>query len=94
MMSQAQTDAIFSAKSDLDAIRDRLGAAIGALFPPTDVTRSEGRTHRLPTRSSRTRVPPLPRARPPHGGGDPLAALERLRPKRTSTRRLPPALAA
>ena len=30
-MANAQTDAIFSAKTDLDAIRDRLGAAIGAL---------------------------------------------------------------
>ena len=30
-MANAQTDAIFSAKTDLDAIRDRLGTAIGAL---------------------------------------------------------------
>ena len=30
-MANAQTDAIFSAKTDLDAIRDRLGAAIAAL---------------------------------------------------------------
>ena len=30
-MANAQTDAIFSAKTDLDAIRDRLGVAIGAL---------------------------------------------------------------
>lgn len=31
MMAKHQTDAIFSAKSDLDAIRDRLGAAIGSI---------------------------------------------------------------
>jgi hypothetical protein len=30
-MANAQTDAIFSAKTDLDAIRDRLGTAIGSL---------------------------------------------------------------
>ena len=30
-MANAQTDAIFSAKTDFDAIRDRLGTAIGAL---------------------------------------------------------------
>ena len=39
-MANAQTDAIFSAKTDLDAIRDRLGAAIGALSG--DITEVDG----------------------------------------------------
>jgi len=36
MMATHQTDAIFSAKSDLDAIHDRLGAAIGSIS--SDIT--------------------------------------------------------
>ena len=39
-MAGAQTGAIFSAKSDLDAIQDRLGAAIGSLS--ADLTELEG----------------------------------------------------
>ena len=80
MMAKHQTDAIFSAKSDLDAIRDRLGAAIGSISADlADVTS---------LRAEPTVFDPLvadARAAIAKGqaalmyNGDPLAALEHLR---------------
>ncbi|WP_314966274.1 TPM domain-containing protein [uncultured Actinomyces sp.] len=80
MMAKHQTDAIFSAKSDLDAIRDRLGAAIGSISADlADVTS---------LRAEPTVFDPLvadARAAIAEGqaslmnNGDPLAALEHLR---------------
>ena len=80
MMAKHQTDAIFSAKSDLDAIRDRLGAAIGSISADlADVTT---------LRAEPTVFDPLvadARAAIAEGqaalmdNGDPLAALEHLR---------------
>ena len=80
MMAKHQTDAIFSAKSDLDAIHDRLGAAIGSISADlADVTT---------LRAEPTVFDPLvadARAAIAEGqaalmdNGDPLAALEHLR---------------
>ena len=80
MMAKHQTDAIFSAKSDLDAIRDRLGAAIGSISADlADVTS---------LKAEHTVFDPLvadARAAIAEGqaalmdNGDPLAALEHLR---------------
>ena len=80
MMAKHQTDAIFSAKSDLDAIRDRLGAAIGSISADlADVTslRAEPTVFDPLVADARAAIAEGQAAR--MNNGDPLAALEHLR---------------
>ena len=80
MMAKHQTDAIFSAKSDLDAIRDRLGAAIGSISADlTDVTslRAEPTVFDPLVADARAAIAEGQAAL--MNNGDPLAALEHLR---------------
>ena len=80
MMAKHQTDAIFSAKSDLDAIRDRLGAAIGSISADlADVTslRAEPTVYDPLVADARAAIAKGQAAL--MNNGDPLAALEHLR---------------
>lgn len=80
MMAKHQTDAIFSAKSDLDAIRDRLGAAIGSISADlADVTslRAEPAVFDPLVADARAAIAEGQAAL--MNNGDPLAALEHLR---------------
>ena len=80
MMAKHQTDAIFSAKSDLDAIRDRLGAAIGSISADlADVTslRAEPTVFDPLVADARAAIAKGQSAL--MNNGDPLAALEHLR---------------
>lgn len=80
MMAKHQTDAIFSAKSDLDAIRDRLGAAIGSISADlADVTslRAEPTVFDPLVADARAAIAKGQAAL--MNNGDPLAALEHLR---------------
>ena len=80
MMAKHQTDAIFSAKSDLDAIRDRLGAAIGSISADlADVTslRAEPTVSDPLVADARAAIAEGQAAL--MNNGDPLAALEHLR---------------
>ena len=80
MMAKHQTDAIFSAKSDLDAIRDRLGAAIGSISADlADVTslRAEPTVFDPLVADGRAAIAEGQAAL--MNNGDPLAALEHLR---------------
>ena len=80
MMAKHQTDAIFSAKSDLDAIRDRLGAAIGSISADlADVTslRAEATVFDPLVADARAAIAKGQAAL--MNNGDPLAALEHLR---------------
>ena len=80
MMAKHQTDAIFSAKSDLDAIRDRLGAAIGSISADlADVTslRAEPAVFDPLVADARAAIAEGQAALT--NNGDPLAALEHLR---------------
>ena len=80
MMAKHQTDAIFSAKSDLDAIRDRLGAAIGSISADlADVTslRAEPAVFDPLVADARAAIAEGQAAL--MDNGDPLAALEHLR---------------
>ena len=80
MMTKHQTDAIFSAKSDLDAIRDRLGAAIGSISADlADVTslRAEPTVFDPLVADARAAIAEGQAAL--MNNGDPLAALEHLR---------------
>ena len=76
MMAKHQTDAIFSAKSDLDAIRDRLGTAIGSISSDiSDVSTRSGRLqpahHRRSGSHRRGPERPLQQRRPPGRPGAP-----------------------
>ena len=80
MMAKHQTDAIFSAKSDLDAIRNRLGAAIGSISADlADVTslRAEPAVFDPLVADARAAIAEGQAAL--MNNGDPLAALEHLR---------------
>lgn len=80
MMAKHQTDAIFSAKSDLDAIRDRLGAAIGSISADlADVTslRAEPTVFDPLVADARAAIAEGQAAL--MNNGDPLAALKHLR---------------
>ena len=80
MMAKHQTDAIFSAKSDLDAIRDRLGATIGSISADlADVTslRAEPAVFDPLVADARAAIAEGQAAL--MNNGDPLAALEHLR---------------
>lgn len=80
MMAKHQNDAIFSAKSDLDAIRDRLGAAIGSISADlADVTslRAEPAVFDPLVADARAAIAEGQAAL--MNNGDPLAALEHLR---------------
>lgn len=80
MMAKHQTDAIFSAKSDLDAIRDRLGAAIGSISADlADVTslRAEPTVFDPLVADAHAAIAEGQAAL--MNNGDPLAALEHLR---------------
>lgn len=80
MMAKHQTDAIFSAKSDLDAIRDRLGAAIGSISADlADVTslRAEPAVFDPLVADAHAAIAEGQAAL--MNNGDPLAALEHLR---------------
>lgn len=80
MIAKHQTDAIFSAKSDLDAIRDRLGAAIGSISADlADVTslRAEPTVFDPLVADARAAIAEGQAAL--MNNGDPLAALEHLR---------------
>ena len=80
MMAKHQTDAIFSAKSDLDAIHDRLGAAIGSISADlADVTslRAEPAVFDPLVADARAAIAEGQAAL--MNNGDPLAALEHLR---------------
>lgn len=80
MIAKHQTDAIFSAKSDLDAIRDRLGAAIGSISADlADVTslRAEPAVFDPLVADARAAIAEGQAAL--MNNGDPLAALEHLR---------------
>lgn len=80
MMAKHQTDAIFSAKSDLDAIRDRLGAAIVSISADlADVTslRAEPTVFDPLVADARAAIAEGQAAL--MNNGDPLAALEHLR---------------
>ena len=79
-MANAQTDAIFSAKTDLDAIRDRLGAAIGALSGDiTEVDGLEADTALLAPLLADARAAIALGQRALVNDEDPLGALENLR---------------
>ena len=79
-MANAQTDAIFSAKTDLDAIRDRLGVAIGALSGEiTEVDGLEADTALLAPLVADARAAIALGQRALVNDEDPLGALENLR---------------
>ena len=79
-MANAQTDAIFSAKTDLDAIRDRLGAAIAALSGDiVEVTGLEADTALLAPLVADARAAIALGQRALVNDEDPLGALENLR---------------
>ena len=79
-MANAQTDAIFSAKTDLDAIRDRLGVAIGALSGDiTEVDGLEADTALLAPLVADARAAIALGQRALVNDEDPLGALENLR---------------
>ena len=80
MMAKHQTDAIFSAKSDLDAIRERLSTAIGSISADIkDVTSlgAEPAVFDPLVADARTAIAEAQAAL--MNTGDPLAALEHLR---------------
>ena len=80
MMANHQTDAIFTAKSDLDAIRDRLAGAIGSISADlSDVERldTDPATFTPLVADARTAISEAQAALA--NNGDPLAALEHLR---------------
>ena len=80
MMAKHQTDAIFSAKSDLDAIRDRLGAAIGSLSADlADVTSLKAEPTVFDPLVADARAAIAEGQAALMNNGDPLAALEHLR---------------
>ncbi len=79
-MANHQTDAIFTAKSDLDAIRDRLAAAIGSISADlSDVERldTDPATFNPLVADARAAISEAQAALA--NNGDPLAALEHLR---------------
>ena len=79
-MANHQTDAIFTAKSDLDAIRDRLAAAIGSISADlSDVERldTDPATFTPLVADARAAISEAQDALA--NNGDPLAALEHLR---------------
>lgn len=80
MMAKHQTDAIFSAKSDLDAIRDRLGAAIGSISADlADVTSLGAEPTVFDPLVADARAAIAEGQAALMDNGDPLAALEHLR---------------
>lgn len=80
MMAKHQTDAIFSAKSDLDAIRDRLGAAIGSISADlADVTSLKAEPTVFDPLVADARAAIAEGQAALMNNGDPLAALEHLR---------------
>lgn len=80
MMAKHQTDAIFSAKSDLDAIRDRLGAAIGSISADlADVTTLKAEPTVFDPLVADARAAIAEGQAALMNNGDPLAALEHLR---------------
>ena len=80
MMAKHQTDAIFSAKSDLDAIRDRLGAAIGSISADlADVTSLKAEPTVFDPLVADARAAIAEGQAALMDNGDPLAALEHLR---------------
>ena len=80
MMAKHQTDAIFSAKSDLDAIRDRLGAAIGSISADlADVTSLGAEPAVFDPLVADARAAIAEGQAALTNNGDPLAALEHLR---------------
>ena len=80
MMAKHQTDAIFSAKSDLDAIRDRLGAAIGSISADlADVTSLRAEPAVFDPLAADARAAIAEGQAALMNNGDPLAALEHLR---------------
>ena len=80
MMAKHQTDAIFSAKSDLDAIRDRLGAAIGSISADlADVTSLGAEPTVFDPLVADARAAIAEGQAALMNNGDPLAALEHLR---------------
>ena len=80
MMAKHQTDAIFSAKSDLDAIRDRLGAAIGSISADlADVTSLKAEPTGFDPLVADARAAIAEGQAALMDNGDPLAALEHLR---------------
>ena len=80
MMAKHQTDAIFSAKSDLDAIRDRLGAAIGSISADlADVTSLGAEPAVFDPLVADARAAIAEGQAALMNNGDPLAALEHLR---------------
>lgn len=80
MMAKHQTDAIFSAKSDLDAIRDRLGAAIGSISADlADVTSLKAEPTVFDPLVADARAAIAEGQAVLMNNGDPLAALEHLR---------------
>ena len=79
-MANHQTDAIFSAKSDLDAIRDRLGAAIGPISSDiSDVERLDTDPATFDPMVADARAAIAEAQAALANNGDPLAALEHLR---------------
>lgn len=79
-MANHQTDAIFSAKSDLDAIRDRLGAAIGSISSDiSDVERLDTDPATFDPMVADARAAIAEAQAALANNGDPLAALEHLR---------------
>lgn len=80
MMAKHQTDAIFSAKSDLDAIRDRLSAAIGSISADlADVTSLKAEPTVFDPLVADARAAIAEGQAALMDNGDPLAALEHLR---------------
>lgn len=80
MMAKHQTDAIFSAKSDLDAIRDRLGAAICSISADlADVTTLKAEPTVFDPLVADARAAIAEGQAALMDNGDPLAALEHLR---------------
>lgn len=80
MMAKHQTDAIFSAKSDLDAIRDRLGAAIGSISADlADVTSLKAEPTVFDPLVADARAAIAEGQAALMNNGDPLATLEHLR---------------
>lgn len=80
MMATHQTDAIFSAKSDLDAIHDRLGAAIGSIssdITDTSALKADSAVFDPLVRDAHAAIAEGQAAL--LNNGDPLAALEHLR---------------
>lgn len=80
MMATHQTDAIFSAKSDLDAIHDRLGAAIGSISSDiTDTSALKADSAVFDPLVSDAHAAIADGQAALLNNGDPLAALEHLR---------------